>query len=108
MTDEIQTEQATRLLYRALQQLHRWSVKYGVHNPEWLPPAGDITLAEDIEEYIAKRSVPPTQPTRTNDEISHAVQRVMVSLTEHRFLLPQRNYDAIERAIRAELEGRQV
>jgi hypothetical protein len=52
---------ATRLLYRAMKQLDRWSEKYGAWQPEWLPPAGDVELAEDIEEFIAKRSVPAIQ-----------------------------------------------
>lgn len=59
-----QTGDATRLLHRALKQLDRWSEKYGEWQPNWLPPAGDVDLAEDIEEYIAKRSVPQSEGYR--------------------------------------------
>ena len=48
---------ASKLLYRSLKQLERWSAKYGQWQPEWLPPAGDVELAEDIEEYLARKSV---------------------------------------------------
>lgn len=40
-----------RLLKRATKQLQRWSEKYGAWQPDWLPPAGDIRLAEDIDEF---------------------------------------------------------
>jgi hypothetical protein len=41
------------LLRRCLAQLGRWQGKYGEHNPSWLPPAGDVKLAEDIDSAIA-------------------------------------------------------
>lgn len=39
----------SELLRRSLMQLGAWQRKYGEHNPEWLPPAGDVILAEDID-----------------------------------------------------------
>lgn len=36
------------LLRRASEQLRAWHEKYGEHNPDWLPPAGDFRLLEDI------------------------------------------------------------
>jgi hypothetical protein len=41
------------LLRRCLAQLGRWQGKYGEHNPSWLPPAGDVKLAEDIDSALA-------------------------------------------------------
>lgn len=52
---------SSKLLHRAMEQLYAWSKKYGEHQPAWLPPAGDVTLCEDIAEYIARRSVPAPQ-----------------------------------------------
>jgi hypothetical protein len=37
------------LLRRCLAQMGQWQSKYGEHNPSWLPPAGDVKLAEDID-----------------------------------------------------------
>lgn len=36
------------LLRRASKQLMAWAEKYGQHDPQWLPPAGDVRLLEDI------------------------------------------------------------
>lgn len=41
------------LLRRSLAQLGEWQRKYGEHSPEWLPPAGDVRLAEDIDAALA-------------------------------------------------------
>lgn len=41
------------LLRRAASQLQEWHAKYGKHNPEWLPPAGDVQLFEDIDAALA-------------------------------------------------------
>ena len=35
------------LLTLAMRQLDLWQKKYGEFQPEWLPPAGDVRLAED-------------------------------------------------------------
>ena len=40
------------LLSRAVRQIERWSEKYGEHQPEWLPPAGDVRLLEDIDDFL--------------------------------------------------------
>jgi len=46
--------EAVILLARALHQLSKWQRKYGEHNPSWLPPAGDVELAEDIDAFLTK------------------------------------------------------
>jgi hypothetical protein len=46
--------EAVILLARALHQLYKWQRKYGEHNPPWLPPAGDVELAEDIDAFLTK------------------------------------------------------
>ncbi len=47
------SSQPGELLRRALKQLDAWQSKYGDADPEWLPPAGDVRLAEDISEFLA-------------------------------------------------------
>jgi hypothetical protein len=32
----------------------KWAETYGANNPQWLPPAGDVPLLEDIAEAIRK------------------------------------------------------
>lgn len=49
-TDEI--ERLRALLRRGTQQLAAWQEKYGEHNPEWLPPAGDVRWMEDVSEAL--------------------------------------------------------
>jgi hypothetical protein len=41
------------LLRRADRQLMEWARKYGEHDPQWLPPDGDVRLSEDINESLA-------------------------------------------------------
>lgn len=43
---------AAALLLRAVAQLGEWARKYGEHQPEWLPPAGDVRLVEDIDHFL--------------------------------------------------------
>lgn len=66
-------EQLEVLLRRSLVQLGQWQQKYGEHNPEWLPPAGDVRLAEDIEVALASTShagnVSETRGTPRNEEL---------------------------------------
>lgn len=38
-----------QLLKRAVLQLTAWHEKYGANKAEWLPPAGDVRLLEDID-----------------------------------------------------------
>jgi hypothetical protein len=45
-----------KLLKRAAKQLTEWHKQYGANNPQWLPPAGDVRLLEDIDEALAGRS----------------------------------------------------
>ncbi len=45
-------DKARQLLRRALRQLQNWQEKYGEFQPAWLPPAGDVRLAEDIAEFL--------------------------------------------------------
>lgn len=49
---QIAPEPVYALLRRALAQLGEWQRKYGEHNPQWLPPAGDVRLAEDIDAML--------------------------------------------------------
>jgi hypothetical protein len=39
-------------LREAMHQLHAWHVKYGEHNPAWLPPAGDVALMERVSDLL--------------------------------------------------------
>lgn len=49
-----------KMLEAASRQLARWQEKYGKHQPDWLPPAGDVTLQELIDEaMIAAGAVKP-------------------------------------------------
>jgi hypothetical protein len=57
---------AASLLKRALNQLKRWQDKYGEHEPQWLPPAGAVILAEDIDEYLASIPSPAPHPILTD------------------------------------------
>ena len=41
---------AEMLLSRAIRLLDDWNEKYDEHQPQWLPPAGYVTLAENYEE----------------------------------------------------------
>jgi hypothetical protein len=45
-------DRAVRLLHLAMAQLRRWSEAYGTHTPPWLPPGGDVRLAEDVDEFL--------------------------------------------------------
>lgn len=49
-TDE--NERLRALLRRGMQQLAAWQELYGWHNPEWLPPAGDVRWMEDVSEAL--------------------------------------------------------
>lgn len=46
-------DRAVRLLHMAMAQLRRWGDAYGTHTPPWLPPAGYVRLAEDVDEFTA-------------------------------------------------------
>lgn len=41
-----------KMLEAASRQLARWQQKYWKHQPDWLPPAGDVTLQELIDEAM--------------------------------------------------------
>ena len=45
-------KQAIEILRRAQSQIRKWQEKYGEASPDWLPPAGDVRLLEDIDEAI--------------------------------------------------------
>jgi hypothetical protein len=50
-----QADEATRLralLRRGMRQLEAWQEKYGEWQPQWLPPAGDVRWAEDVEDAL--------------------------------------------------------
>lgn len=44
------------LLRRGLVQLDQWQKKYGEHQPQWLPPAGDVRWAQDVAEALDARA----------------------------------------------------
>lgn len=47
------------LLKRAQRQLSKWQDFYGRLGPVQLPPAGNVELAEDIDEYLAMKEKKP-------------------------------------------------
>jgi hypothetical protein len=40
------------LLQRGIRQLQAWHESYGLNNPHWLPPGGDVRWMEEATEYI--------------------------------------------------------
>lgn len=48
----VDPEPVYALLRRSLVQFGKWQRKYGEHNPQWLPPDGDVRLAEDIDAML--------------------------------------------------------
>ena len=46
------------LLRRGLARLDAWQKLYGQHNPQWLPPSGDVRWMEDAAAYIAAHTLP--------------------------------------------------
>lgn len=54
---------ARSLLRRASAQLLAWNELYGRLNTNALPPAGDIRLAEDIEEFLSPNVAVEPQTT---------------------------------------------
>lgn len=64
MTNKNTTTELKSLLGRAAKQLTAWHKKYGENNPQWLPPAGDVRLLEDIDEVIAGRSAAHGEPSK--------------------------------------------
>jgi hypothetical protein len=63
------------LLRRGLAQLDAWQRKYGEHQPAWLPPAGDVRWAEDVDRILSGTAVPQPLPSLTDDEIRAAWNR---------------------------------
>lgn len=49
---------AKALIVRATAKLRAWHEKYGEHQPQWLPPAGDVEWLEDAAAYIAAHTLP--------------------------------------------------
>lgn len=49
---------AAALIRRADALLNRWAEKYGLHNPQWLPPAGVVNWQEDAARYLAAHRLP--------------------------------------------------
>jgi hypothetical protein len=49
---EVELEKARTLLKRASAQLLAWNELYGRVSTTVLPPAGDVRLAEDIDEFL--------------------------------------------------------
>lgn len=50
---EVELEKARTLLKRATSQLLAWNEMYGRVSTTVLPPAGDVRLAEDIDEFLS-------------------------------------------------------
>lgn len=71
MTDE-QKMREEQLLMRAAKQLQYWHKKYCEHNPDWLPPGGDVVLLEDIDEFLNGR--------RASTSNTQVVQREPIQL----------------------------
>lgn len=46
------------LLRRGLSQLSAWHKTYGEHQPQWLPPAGDVRWMEDVAAALDGDGVP--------------------------------------------------
>jgi hypothetical protein len=40
------------LLHQGQQQLLSWHAKYGNHQPQWLPPAGDVQWLECVADAL--------------------------------------------------------
>ena len=68
------------LLRRGSTLLNAWAVAYGEHQPEWLPPAGCVRWAEDVQEALAgpDRDEPAATVRTLSDEQIHIVSRVLV------------------------------
>lgn len=45
-------QEYAQLLMRGMVQLRAWHSKYGEHQPQWLPPAGDVRWLEDAQAYV--------------------------------------------------------
>ena len=64
------------LLRRGVNQLEAWHAKYGEHQPQWLPPAGDVRWMEDVAAALDGRAeverlaaqAAPTEPVVTKDQ----------------------------------------
>lgn len=54
------------LLQRGVKQLEQWHKTYGEHQPDWLPPAGDVRWLEDVAAALDARGVPPSHGGKTN------------------------------------------
>ena len=52
------------LLKAASGQLRAWHQKYGNHAPSWLPPGGDVSLLETIDDWLDTNTT-STQPEPT-------------------------------------------
>ena len=89
-----QDEQLRNLLQRALVQLSKWQRKYGENDNRWLPPAGDVELAEDIDAALAtpQASAKPAEVAALSDEqighwVSGAQRSVFGAVKQHRFVI---------------------
>jgi hypothetical protein len=80
---------AENLLRRATTQIERWSEKYGEFQPEWLPPAGDVRLLEDIEDFLSTQKGGPNADGSTLRTDALTVGRDTVTNAQDRI-----NFDA--------------
>lgn len=62
------------LLRSGVKQLEAWHAKYGEHQPQWLPPAGDVRWMEDVAAALDGRAAPPL-PHKAEDAPSDAELR---------------------------------
>ena len=76
------------LLRRGVNQLEAWHAKYGEHQPQWLPPAGDVRWMEDVaaaldgraalraevERLAAQAASAPAVRMLTEDEVAQATE----------------------------------
>jgi hypothetical protein len=65
-------DRAVRLLHLAMAQLRRWNDAYGAHAVTWLPPAGYVRLAEDVDEFTAGLQGPNVPMSRARDTTAEA------------------------------------
>jgi hypothetical protein len=49
---------AKALIERAARLLGEWQRKYGEHQPDWLPPAGEVRWLEDAAAFLSTHTLP--------------------------------------------------
>lgn len=60
--ENAEIERLRALLRRGLRQIEAWQEKYGEHDPDWLPPSGDVTWMEDVSEAMTTPNYASERP----------------------------------------------